>query len=150
MSPEFESVFARLRAILQPYAAKFSVSEDKADTYSLAGPVGPAALAAWGGKMKYPHMPVACVRVGKAYVSYHLMGLYTNTKLKATMSPRLKTRMQGKTCLNFKSVDEDLFAELQAITARAIKDFSAAGFTAASKAGTPASSRASRPPRTRR
>jgi hypothetical protein len=56
------------------------------------------------------------VRVGKAYVSYHLMPVYTHPALEARISPALKKRMQGKSCFNFKAPDAALFDELEALT----------------------------------
>ena len=56
------------------------------------------------------------VRLGKAYVSYHLMPVYTHPALAAKISPALKKRMQGKSCFNFKVVDAALFDELEALT----------------------------------
>jgi len=126
-SSEFESIFARLRAILQKHAGTFSVT-DEPGSYCLAGNVGPATLAAWKGKMKKPIMPVAWVSIGKAYVSYHLMGIYANQRLQKSMSRELKARMQGKTCFNFKTSSENLFHELEQVTARSIVDFRKAGF----------------------
>jgi hypothetical protein len=46
------------------------------------------------------------VRVGKAYVSVHLLPLYMNPALNRNISPELKKRMQGKACFNFKTVPE--------------------------------------------
>ena len=59
---------------------------------------------------------VAGTRLGKSYVSYYLMPVYATPSLVASMSPELRKRMQGKACFNFKSVDEPLFAELDALT----------------------------------
>ena len=73
-------------------------------------------------------MPVASVRIGKAYVSFHLMGLSGNAKLLAGMSKELKTRMQGKTCFNFKVLDEAVLSELDQLTARSVAAFKKAGF----------------------
>ena len=56
------------------------------------------------------------VRQGKAYVSYHLMPVYTHPALLETISPALKKRMQGKSCFNFKVADAALFDELEALT----------------------------------
>jgi hypothetical protein len=56
------------------------------------------------------------VRQGKAYVSYHLMPVYTHPALLETISPALKKRMQGKSCFNFKVADAGLFDELEALT----------------------------------
>ena len=83
--------------------------------------------------MKSPTIPVAWVRIGKAYVSYHLLGLYGNTMLLDGMSKKLKARMQGKTCFNFKSVDEELFKELEEVTVKVIAGFRKAGFVAEEK-----------------
>jgi hypothetical protein len=126
-SAEFESIFARLRSILQKHADTFSVT-DKPGNYCLSGNVGRAALAASKGKMKQREMPIAWVNISKAYVSYHLMGIYMNPKLQKSISKELKTRMQGKSCFNFKSSDEALFDELEQVTARSIEDFRKAGF----------------------
>ncbi len=61
------------------------------------------------------------VRSGKAYASYHLMPLYTHAALLETLSPELKKRMQGKSCLNFRAADGALFEELAALTEAAAK-----------------------------
>lgn len=61
------------------------------------------------------------VRQGKAYVSYHLMPVYTHETLAAMISPALRKRMQGKSCFNFKVADEALFEELAALTREAAR-----------------------------
>ena len=59
------------------------------------------------------------VKVGKAYVSFHLMPLY---ELAKNISPELSKRMQGKTCFNFKTNPElGLLAELEQLTAEALE-----------------------------
>jgi hypothetical protein len=128
MNSEFESVFVRLRGMLEKHSAALTVKADGPGHYSLTGSAGPAALQAWGGKLKRPRIPVAWVQIGKAYVSYHLMGVYGNTRLCEGMSKELKARMQGKTCFNFKVVDEKLFKELDLLTAQSIAAFRKAGY----------------------
>ena len=128
MSTEFESIFAKLRAILRRHGGRLQVKDDTPTCYCLEGSAGPAALRAWGGKVKRPRIPVAWVQIGKAYVSYHLMGVYGNTALLDGMSRELKARMQGKSCFNFKSDDEALFKELEQLTVQAITGFRKAGF----------------------
>jgi hypothetical protein len=56
------------------------------------------------------------VRLGKNYVSFYLMSVYTSPDDIHGMSPELKKRMQGKSCFNFKVVDEKLFGELARLT----------------------------------
>ena len=124
-SAEFESIFARLRAILQKHKGRFSVT-DEPGNYCLAGNPGPA-MAARKGKTQR-EMPIAWANISKAYVSYHLMGIYMNPKLQKSISRELKARMQGKSCFNFKSSEHTLFAELDQLTGKSIEDFRKAGF----------------------
>ena len=56
------------------------------------------------------------VRVGKSYVSYHLMPVYMFPDLLAGLSPALRKRMQGKSCFNFREADPALMRELEALT----------------------------------
>ena len=128
MATEFDIVFTRLKEILQKYSASFTIKPDENNKYGLYAKVGPATLKVWGGKMKKPAMSVAWVETGKAYVSYHLMGMYGNKKLHESMSQELMARMQGKTCFNFKKIDEKVFEELDELTAKSIDAFKKAGF----------------------
>ena len=64
---------------------------------------------------------VGAVRVNKNYVCFHLMAVYTNPGLVETLSPELQKRMQGKSCFNFRAVDEGLFAELEELMERALR-----------------------------
>jgi hypothetical protein len=64
------------------------------------------------------------VRLGKAYVSFYLMSVYASPDLLQGMSPALKKRMQGKSCFNFKDMDEKLFKELAKLTKAGAVKFS--------------------------
>ena len=90
------------------------MSEDSPTRYCLEGGLHP--------KHKKP-MPIAWVEVGKNYVSFHHMGVYARPDLLKESSKKLKARMQGKSCFNFTSVDESLFAELEELTIRAFEEF---------------------------
>ena len=119
MTKDFAKVFAALREILQRHAGKLSVKEDSANCYCLEGGLHP--------KHKVP-MSIAWVSVGKAYVSFHHMGVYARPDLLKGVSPELKARMQGKSCFNFTSVDEALFGELEELTVRSFDAFRNAPF----------------------
>jgi hypothetical protein len=112
MSSEFNAIFARLRSILEPHAARLNLSADTKDHYCIDVPFSPKLNKSY---------PVAWVKISKAYVSYHFMPVYMFPKLRAGMSARLQARMQGKACFNFKSADEDLFQELERVTAEGLK-----------------------------
>jgi hypothetical protein len=119
MSAEFPAIFARLRKILEPYSQTLAVTQDDAVRYCLTGGVHPTHKTA---------MPVAWVEIGKNYVSFHHMGVYAFPKLRDGMSAGLKARMQGKSCFNFKTADEKLFAELAQVSAQGFAAFRQAGF----------------------
>jgi hypothetical protein len=108
-------VFAKLRAVLAAHAKGLVVKTDTADGYYVVGP------KPYKGKELF----FGAVRAGKAYVSYHLFPLYMNPKLLARVTPALARRMQGKSCFNFKEVDEGLFAQVGALTESGRRDFEA-------------------------
>lgn len=128
MPSNFQITFSRLKTILKKHKRDFDVKPDSDSSYGIQGKPGPSTLEAWGGKMRKPVMPIAWIEIGKSYVSYHIMALYMNTALQNSMSKELKTRMQGKTCFNFKNIDEKLFKELDQLTEKAIDDFKRTGF----------------------
>ena len=104
---EFKAVAAELKAIFEPYRKKLNVVSESETSISLNTKVIM--------KNKNPIF-FGGVRTGKAYVSFHLMPLYCFPELSKAMSPALKKRMQGKSCLNFTAVDKELFRELKTLT----------------------------------
>ncbi|MBI3838874.1 MAG: hypothetical protein HY288_13205 [Planctomycetia bacterium] len=102
---DFKRTFETLRDILKKHEKKLSVVADKRGEYSLAT----------GGRGGKP-MCVAGVRIGKSYVSYHLMTVYAWPELLDEVSEELKRRMQGKSCFNFRSISPGLMKELAKLT----------------------------------
>lgn len=111
MPSDFESIFVRLRKILQKHTGTLSVTDDSPGRYCLS------LMSHAHPRLKGP-MIVAMVQIGKAYVSYHFMPVYAYPKLMDGYSKELKARMQGKSCFNFKTMNEALFAELDDLTGR--------------------------------
>ena len=68
------------------------------------------------------------VRSGKDYVSFYLMPVYIYQELLEGISPELRARMQGKSCFNFRSVNEDLFAELEKLARRSLERYKKEGY----------------------
>jgi hypothetical protein len=113
---DFDGVAARLRTILDPYRDRLEPSElYGVDTLKRPG----------GGAHDY----FAGMRVGKRYVSFYLMPVYSHPELLEAVSPALRKRMQGKSCFNFTAPDEALLSELEALTARGYERFEADGAT---------------------
>jgi hypothetical protein len=107
MPTDLEPVYRRLRAILEPYGSRLYVTDERPMAYGIdAAPETERNPTTW----------FAGVRLGKRYVSYYLMPVYVDASLAETISPDLKRRMQGKSCFNFSTVDEGLFAELESLT----------------------------------
>ncbi len=114
MADSFNRIFSELRAILERHAGKLVVSENSPARYCLEGGLHPRHKK---------RMPIAWVEVGKNYVSFHHMGVYARPDLLKGVSKKLKARMQGKSCFNFTSFDEALFAELETLTVQAFHAF---------------------------
>ena len=105
-SPDFQPVFERLREILKPYAPNLTITQDTSDFYSLDGH--------YSQKFK-KNLFFGSAQIKKNYVSFYLMPVYMYPEMLETISPELKKRMQGKSCFNFKQVDEPLCNELAAL-----------------------------------
>lgn len=116
---EFDAVYAALRGILLRRAGTLTIVEDSPRRFCLQGGVHP--------QHKTP-MPIAWVQMGKAYVSFHHMGIYARPALLKAASEQLKARMHGKSCFNFTAVNEVLFAELEDLTVRAFSAFKDLGY----------------------
>jgi hypothetical protein len=108
------AVFDRLAAILAPYRSTLIAKTDEPGYLYLETP--PSAT--------YPNgLFFGAVKIGKRYVSFHLMPVYVHPDLLDTMSPELRQRMQGKSCFNFTRPDDALYAELETLTAAGFARF---------------------------
>jgi hypothetical protein len=117
-TPPSSAVFAGLAGIFAPYRSRLIAKRDEPGDLSLETP--PSS--------RYPKgLYFGAVRIGKRYVSFHLMPVYTNPELLDGISPALRKRMQGKSCFNFTKPDEALFAELRELTAAGFRRFAEDG-----------------------
>ena len=109
-----QQVFDALKPIFEEYAGRLAVQADKAGQYYLESktPIRKGQPLQFGG-----------VKIGKAYVSFHLMPIYMNPKLQAAISPELQKRMQGKSCFNFTKVEPGHIAELKKLTQAGLEEF---------------------------
>jgi hypothetical protein len=108
---QFDVVYSRLTEMLQKHKDKLSVAVEKP---------GELWMAVTGAVYRGKPLFFAGVRMGKNYVSYHLMSVYMR---KVEMSPELRKRKQGEACFNFASVDEQLFGELDQLTVSGLKNY---------------------------
>lgn len=118
MPSDFTEIFAALKPVLSKHAKKLAVLTNKPTEYTLVTKTPSPFPQHKGNPLWFGY-----VKIGKAYVSLHLMGLYMNHALK--ISPELAKRRQGKTCFNFKSMpDPEILAELTRLVDSSIKDWS--------------------------
>ncbi|GAB4417851.1 MAG: hypothetical protein Kow002_04430 [Anaerolineales bacterium] len=106
-SHDFQTVFERLRAILKPYESQLNIKQDTDEHYYLEGH--------YSQKFKR-NLFFGSAQIKKNYVSFYLMPVYMYPEMLENISPALKKRMQGKSCFNFKKIDEPLFEELEGLT----------------------------------
>jgi hypothetical protein len=119
MPTDFPGAFTALREILRKHGDGLVVVNDTPTDYTVASPaIGPNGKPLWFGS----------VQSRKSAVSYHLMPLYFNPKLEATIAPELLPRKQGKTCFNFQRPDAALFEKLDNLTAAARGQWESRGF----------------------
>jgi hypothetical protein len=106
---DFDALFVRLRDAMEPFGADLVVTRDAPGDYYVE--------SGWIRDDGY-HGFFGAVRTNKRYVSYHLMPVYAWPDLLDSVSPWLRGRMQGKSCFNFTSVEDDQLTELADLTRR--------------------------------
>jgi hypothetical protein len=111
---EFQNVFEKLMVLLKKYENHLNVVIDVSGNYYLNTP--------YVEKYK-KEVFFGAVQIKKNYVSFHLFPVYVYPQLLEGMSKDLKKRMQGKSCFNFKSIDDTLFAELEGLTEKGYQKF---------------------------
>lgn len=97
-----EAVFERISALLRPYAENLSI---KADTEK--------NLYVEESRSTGKPQMFAAVQVKATYVALHVYPLYVHPELVDTLSPELRSRMQGKSCFNFKRIEQVIDQEIR-------------------------------------
>jgi hypothetical protein len=111
---DFFALFEQLKHILQPYAPYLQVKTDEAGNYDLNTPFS----------AKYhKELFFGAVQIKKNYVGYYLMPIYMFPTLLDNISDDLKKRKQGKSCFNFTSINDKVFAELADLTEKSFDKF---------------------------
>ncbi len=110
MSAEFEPIFTRIRTMFAAHADAAVAKCDQPGSYHL----DTHETRPKDGYRTY----FGGVEIKKSFVSAHLFPAYTDPALLDGISPELRKRMQGKSCFNFKKMDEALLNELQGLIDR--------------------------------
>ena len=124
MPSDFAPIFDTLKGVLAKPAKKLVVKNDSPTQYTLLTK-SPSPFPQHKGQPMW----FGEVKVGKAYVSLHLLPIYMNPALNAAISPALKKRMQGLACFNFKNPpDAEQLADLNRLIDAALKDWGAKNY----------------------
>jgi hypothetical protein len=107
----FGPVYGELLRLLEKHTVSLNRQETD-DSVTFTGPV----MKRWNKELWF-----GGVRMGKNYVSFHLMPVYMYPDLLDGVSEILLKRMQGKSCFNFRQIDPNLFQELDALTATCVQ-----------------------------
>mgnify|MGYP001206657182 CR=1 FL=1 len=107
-----DKIFAKLKSILAQYEPSLTVLHNKTDNYYLNTPTTNKKAEFFGA-----------AQIKKSYVSFHLMPIYYYPELLDNISQDLKSKMQGKSCFNFKHTDDKLFVELKTLTKSAFDKY---------------------------
>lgn len=116
---DLDTIFNELKDILEAYERHLVTVRDTPDEYYLD--------TKHIMKNKKP-LFFGSVKIGKRYVSFHLMPVYLYPELLDGASDELKRRMQGKSCFNFKEPDLQLKRELAALTKTGFRRYQKDGY----------------------
>jgi hypothetical protein len=114
VSGDRSAVFAVLRQLLAPYENELVVRIDKP---------GHCYLETRSASLNGRRLFFAAAKVKKHYVSFYLTALYMFPDLLHRVSPSLRESMQGQSCFNFTSIDQDCSDELGRLTEAGFERF---------------------------
>jgi len=116
---DLAAVFDELKKVMKPYESNLDCTINDTENYSLD--------TRHVMKNKKP-LFFGAVQIKKNYVSYHLMPVYVEPALLDAIPDKLKQRMHGKSCFNFKTIDSDLLREIEKVTAAGYKSYEDKGY----------------------
>jgi hypothetical protein len=116
----FPEIFRRLRTILEPYAPEMVITQDTEMGYSL----DTHHIMNNGQPLFF-----ASASIRKNYVSFYVMPVYAFPDLLDDIGD-LKKRMQGKSCFNFRQLDDLQVGALTDLVRRGYERYAAEGMLA--------------------
>jgi hypothetical protein len=102
-NPDLLPLFEELKALLEPYAAHFTVRRDEPGYYDL-----------WSEKnvviegRKRTEIFFAGLIIQKSYVGFYYMPVYADSELAAVFGPGLLRLLKGKSCFHIRHLSPEL------------------------------------------
>lgn len=116
-------LFEELKAMLEPYAARFEVRVDEPGHYELWSR---ANMAPSGKPHKEPYF--AGLIIQKSYVGLYYMPIYTDPKISVSIGPDLLPTLHGKSCFYIKKLTPELREQIQAALTLGEETYAAKGW----------------------
>ena len=121
-APALDTLFDRLRKVLEPYAKHMVVKHDGPGIYYLES----APVPKYGTEVFF-----GAVQAGKTQVNFHFMPIYVFPEMRETLSPALKKRLRGTSKFAFSELDAPLLRELTALVKKGYQGYKRGGVFAA-------------------
>ena len=120
LTEQFEAVAKQLVPLFTAHRAHLEITREseKGIYCAVPGRQGPDSF-------------FGAVDIVKNYVSFHLMPVYIYPELMRDMDPRLKKRMQGKSCFNFKKINNAELTALENLVVSSVKKYKETGYLTA-------------------
>ena len=119
MQNDFAGIFDAIRPIFAKYENDCFLIEDAPGKYYL----GTHELRAKDGYRTW----FGGVEIKKNYVSVHLVPVYMHPTLLEGIPDKLRKRMQGKACFNFKAKEPELIGDLEELVGMSFQQFKTDG-----------------------
>jgi hypothetical protein len=116
---DLEGTFRVLKAMLAQYEPRLHASQDTPTFYMLDGE--------YVAEFKRP-MSFAGVQIRRAFVSFHLLPIYSHPELLSNISDPLRKRLAGRTSFNFTRPERELLVELSALVDRGFELYERLGW----------------------
>ena len=114
-----QKIFDELKKLISRHAPLLVCVQDTVDAYHLY-----TKYQMKNGQPLY----FGGIKINKSFVSYYLMPIYVNPEMLKDIDANLKKHLKGKSCFNFKQLDDDVLTQLQELTDKGLQDYHRQGY----------------------
>jgi len=123
MMEDLINIFAQIKPLLKAYQPRLKSKVDD-DTHFDLWTTKEAVIQG----RKFPEVYFAAVMLNKSYVSLHYMPIYAEPESKKYLKPELLSKLNGKSCFNFKKIDSVLLEQIKETLDRGFKEYQKRGW----------------------
>jgi hypothetical protein len=120
-----KEIFETIRSVLQKQCPPMVASKDKEEVYEL---MGNKPVPYGSKKIIVPGMYFSSVVARKDMVSFYFFPIYYHTSDYIDLVPTMAKCLKGKTCFNFKKIDQVNIKELSALMKKGVQAWKKMGY----------------------